>query len=135
VIAMKNTLKNALRVAAIAVGGGFVVGTASAVLVPEVAHADMYSGYDPDTAHYLRVLHSDNDAAVDRDLSMFSDAVLIREGHSACADFAAGWTHPQVWAGIRADLGLPRSSNVDAAVTGSAVTVWCPQYRLHPEST
>jgi hypothetical protein len=111
--------------AAAGIGAALTVGT---VMLASAAHADIYSGYDAQTARYLRVLHEDNDAAVDADMSHFSDAVLIHEGHLACNAYAAGWTNRQVWHGIDADLGLPYSSNVDAAVSGSAVAVFCPQY-------
>ena len=105
---------------------------AGAVALASAAHADVYSGYDRDTAYYLVTLHSDNEPSLDRDLSTFSDAFLIREGHLACNGLAAGWMHRQVWAGIRRDMGLPYSTMADAAITGSAISTWCPQYSNNP---
>jgi hypothetical protein len=96
-----------------------------------VAKADPAQYYDRATRIYLSKLRNDADVP---ELARFTDGWLISEGHEACYSLQLGWTHEQVWAGIRADAHLPYNTVADAAITGPAVGTWCPEYRLTPNT-
>jgi hypothetical protein len=76
---MKNIVKGVLRGAAIAVGGGFVIGATATVLGISPAHADT-----SDSA-FLSALASQGITSTDG-----KDYMMVRTAHLICEDMVAG---------------------------------------------
>jgi Protein of unknown function (DUF732) len=90
VTTMRKTAKRLLVGTAIAVSSGFVMGTASAVLVPEAAHASP-SVYSEDTGGFIHALRKDGFSVTYTD-----EDEALRMGHTVCRMLRGGDSEQEV---------------------------------------